>query len=83
MPKYEQTIGIAQYTTAQSLQLVYGCFQRLGWTVEYVFNNRLVGYTRKQWNAYTDHIIVHVENGLLTITSKLPESTTWDIRKKK
>jgi rhomboid protease GluP len=82
MPEYQQTIAVHQYTPARSLQMAYGCFQQLGWTVEYAFANRLVGYTKKQFNSYADHILVDVEDGILTITSKLPQSASWDILKK-
>jgi rhomboid protease GluP len=82
MPEYQQTIAVNQYTPAQSLQMAYGCFQQLGWTVEYAFANRLVGYTKKQFNSYADHILVDAEDDILTITSKLPESASWDILKK-
>jgi rhomboid protease GluP len=82
MPQYQQTIAVHQYTHAESLQMAYGCFQQLEWTVEYAFANRLVGYTKKQFNSYADHILVDVEDSILTITSKLPESASWDILKK-
>jgi rhomboid protease GluP len=82
MPEYQQTIAVNQYAPARSLQMAYGCFQQLGWAVEYAFANRLVGYTKKQFNSYADHILVDVEDGILNITSKLPESASWDILKK-
>lgn len=82
MPQYQQSIATSQDTTAHTLQQAYGCFQQLGWTVEYATTDRLVGYTKRTWKSYADHIIVDVENGLLTITSKLPESASFDLFKK-
>lgn len=82
MPQYQQDLAASGYTTAQTLQLAYGCFQQLGWTVEYATENRLTGYTKKTWKSYADHIIVDVENNLLTVTSKLPESASIDLFKK-
>jgi rhomboid protease GluP len=81
MPKYQQNLA-APGNTAQTLQLAYGCFQQLGWTVEYATENTLTGYTKKIWKSYADHIIVNVENALLTVTSKLPESASFDLFKK-
>ena len=83
MPQYQQNIAASGYTTAQTLQLAYGCFQQLGWTAEFVTENRLIGYTKKTWNSYAGHITVDVENELLTVTSKLPESASFDLFKKK
>ena len=82
MPQYQQNIAASGYTTAQTLQLAYGCFQQLGWTAEFVTENRLIGYTKKTWNSYAGHITVDVENELLTVTSKLPESASFDLFKK-
>ena len=82
MPQYQQDIGVSEFTTLKTLQLAYGCFQQLGWPVEYATENRLVGYTKKTWGSYIDHIIVDVENGLLTVTSKLPASASFDLFKK-
>jgi rhomboid protease GluP len=82
MPQYQQNLPASGYTTAQTLQLAYGCFQQLGWTVEYATENRLVGYTKKTWKSYVDHIAVEVENELLTVTSKLPDSASFDLFKK-
>jgi hypothetical protein len=82
MPQYHQSIAVSGYTNLQTLQLAYGCFQQLGWTVEYATENRLIGYTKKTWKSYVDHIVVDIENGLLTVTSKLPESASFDLFKK-
>jgi rhomboid protease GluP len=79
MPQYQQKLAASGYSTAQTLQFAYGCFQQLGWTVEYVTENRLIGYTKKTWKSYADHIVVDIDNELLTITSKLPESASFDL----
>ncbi|MBO9681155.1 MAG: rhomboid family intramembrane serine protease [Flavisolibacter sp.] len=82
MPQHQQTIAAPSYSASQILQLAFGCFHQLGWTVEYAFENRLAGYTKKKWGAYYDHILVDSEDGQLTVTSKLPEGAAWDLFKK-
>jgi rhomboid protease GluP len=82
MPQYQQDIGVSEFTTPRTLQLAYGCFQQLGWLVEFATENRLIGYTKKTSGSHSDHIIVEVENGLLTVTSKLAKSTSIDLLKK-
>lgn len=82
MPQHEQSLILTGYTSPQILQLAYGCFQQLNWTAEYAFENRLVGYTKKKWGSYYDHIIVDVEDGQLNVMSKLPETASWDLFKK-
>lgn len=82
MPQHVQSLSVPGYSIFQILQLSFGCFQQLGWTVEYAFENRLVGYTKKKWGSYYDHIIVDAEDGQLTVTSQLPETASWDLFKK-
>lgn len=82
MPQHQQSITAPELTSHQLLQLAYGCFQQLGWTVEYATEGRLVGYTKKVWGSYTDHVVVDVEDASLTITSRLPESASFDPMKR-
>ena len=82
MPQHQQSISVPELPASELLALAYGAFQQLGWHTEFALVNRLVGYTKKAWNAYYDHIIVDVEDGNLIITSSLPESATWDLMKR-
>jgi len=82
MPQHEETISLPALSAAKILTLAYGTFQQLGWHSEYASEIRLVGYTKKTWNSYHDHIIVDAENGNLTVTSKLPESASFDLMRK-
>ena len=82
MPQDVKQIAVPGKSTAQILTLSYASFKNLGWTVEFIMDNRLVGYSKKTWNTHADHIIVDVTDGELEITSKLPESAAFDLMKK-
>lgn len=82
MPQYQQTYSVPHSATATLAALSYGTFQKLGWTVEFAVDSRLVGYTRKKWNSYYDHILIDVAEETITVTSQLPEGTSWDLFKK-
>ncbi len=82
MPQDVKQIAVPGKSTAQILTLSYASFKNLGWTVEFIMDNRLVGYSKKTWNTHADHIIVDVTDGELEITSKLPESAAFDLLKK-
>lgn len=82
MPQFSQTVSLPQQNACELLTLSYVSFLYNGWTLEYVTENTLIGYSKKTWNQPHDHIIVEVNEEALTITSKLPENTTWDLLKK-
>jgi len=82
MPQKNQTIAVPGYTSQQILPLAYGTFQELGWTAEHATDSRLIGYTKKNFNSYYDHVIVDAADNELVITSKLPDTATWDITKR-
>lgn len=82
MPQYEQQLSVPALPAAHLLSLSYGAFQQLGWHSEFATEIRLVGYTKKTWNAYHDHIFVDAQDEGLTITSKLPESASFDLMQK-
>ena len=82
MPQYAQTIPVPGYSHAELLSIAYGSLQQLGWHAEFAAGNRLTGYTRKTWNSYHDHLVIDTDNGSLTIESKLPDRTTFDLLKK-
>ncbi|MGZ5287668.1 MAG: rhomboid family intramembrane serine protease [Flavisolibacter sp.] len=82
MPQFAQSINVPGKNTNQVLSLSYATFKQLGWTVELVVEDRLVGYSKKIWNNHADHIIVDAAEGELHITSKLPDSAAFDLLKK-
>ncbi len=82
MPQFATSIVLPGKTASQLISLSYATFKQLGWTTEFIFDNRIVGYTKKTWNAYADHIIVDAADGELHITSKLPETASFDLLKK-
>ena len=82
MPQFAKSINVPGKTADQILSLSFATYKQLGWTVEFVIENRLVGYSKKTWNNYADHIIVDASDGELHITSKLPESAAFDVLQK-
>lgn len=82
MPQHQQTIAVPQYNASQLIALSHATFQHLGWGAELAFENRLAGFTKKTWNRHHDHILVDATDNNLTITSKLPEASSWDLLKK-
>ncbi|HEY1022421.1 MAG TPA: rhomboid family intramembrane serine protease [Flavisolibacter sp.] len=82
MPQHQQNLSVPHYSTAQLFALSYGTFQYLGWTAELAVESRLVGFSKKTWNRHHDHILLDVAEEVLTVTSRLPEGTSWDLMKK-
>ncbi|NTS42496.1 rhomboid family intramembrane serine protease [Flavisolibacter sp. BT320] len=82
MPQHQQTIALPQYNASQLIALSYATFQHLGWGTELAFEDRLVGFTKKTWNRHHDHILVDAADNTLTVTSKLPEGSSWDLLQK-
>jgi rhomboid protease GluP len=77
MSDYSENIPLPELETSEILALAYGCFQQLGWTMEFATAERLEGYSKKEYDAYYDHISIDAKNGLLTISSELPEGSTY------
>jgi rhomboid protease GluP len=82
MPHHEQQIEFLSSDTTLPLALAIGTFHHLGWTIEFVHGNRIVGYTKKKWNQYYDHITVDVDRNGLLVNSRLPDSASFDLLKK-
>ena len=82
MPHVTQSITESDRSAPELLAIAYGCFHQLGWVPEFASDVRLVGYTKKSWNKNIDHIYVDVEEGMLSITSALPDDALWDPMKK-
>ncbi|MDQ3279299.1 MAG: rhomboid family intramembrane serine protease, partial [Bacteroidota bacterium] len=82
MPQHQQNFPVSDHNRTQLLALCYGTFQYLGWTAELAIETRLVGYTKKTWGSHNDHILIDVAEETLTVTSRLPEGTSWDLLKK-
>lgn len=66
-------------TAAELLVLAYGTLRKLDWKLEHVVENRLIGYSRKKWGSYYDHIIIDVADQAIAIISQLPQNTYYDI----
>lgn len=82
MPQHQQDQPVPRFNSVQLLALSYGVFQHLGWTAELATDSRLIGYSKKTWGSHHDHILIDAGEENLTVTSKLPEGTSWDIMKK-
>src|SRR6187549_5465 len=79
MPSQKQEFSYPGLTTEQLLLFSYGAFLELGWTPKYAGPNAVIGYTPRSWNKYDDEIIVEATDGIMSVTSPLVHSESFDM----
>ena len=79
MPSQKQEFSFPGQTADQLLLFAYGTFLDLGWTPKYAGPNRIVGYTPRRANKYDDAILVEAVDGIMSVTSPLVHSESFDM----
>ncbi|RYY95431.1 MAG: rhomboid family intramembrane serine protease [Chitinophagaceae bacterium] len=72
MVQHSETIDTPGLDTASALPLVYGSFLKLGWTVQFIDAERVIGFTRKVWGQPVDQVTIRAADGRLEVTCALP-----------